>query len=551
MLFSGALAALHAARPNMRIWVAVREDLSQAVRCMSPWLDGVVLVPFDSYRYTVVGEPLLCAAAGLLDALPEGPFDAVIAAELRPTWVSRLVAGHIRPQSFLTLHRAPVSRVIHRLLRDHFRLAYPRATRYASASEPMHEIERYGMLLAAFGVDGDAAPQWDVPEAEQLRCVAPLGLEPARYVTAFPGGAASVAYKRWPVERFAAVLKCASDEFGLQPLIVGARSDADTVEELARACAACGVQSRVWYDPQVDFSVTRAVIAGAGAFVGNDSGPVHVSQACGVPGVTIFGGGHYPAYLSWGRAAVAVANPLPCFGCDWDCVFDRGLCTEAVSAADATDALRQALALRTGAAAVAIVSNVPATVREVVAAAATTYRKAQKDRAARFEAIQSLRLRDVATRADHEARSSLLQSENEGLREQLALASDAIRTGADELKMLHVVVDERLAKLNAASVEGEMLRAHAHERLQLINAATAEIETLREELARARAAAQPPSRSELERVADERLVALQNLDNELTSVRSEAVRRAEILAEMTDMLDRQGREIERLRSRGG
>ena len=96
-----------------------------------------------------------------------------------------------------------------------------------------------------------------------------------------------------------------------------------------------------------------------------------------------------------------------------------------------------------------------------------------------------------------------------------------------------------------------MLRAHAHERLQLINAATAEIETLREELARARAAAQPPSRSELERVADERLVALQNLDNELTSVRSEAVRRAEILAEMTDMLDRQGREIERLRSRGG
>ena len=88
------------------------------------------------------------------------------------------------------------------------------------------------------------------------------------------------------------------------------------------------------------------------------------------------------------------------------------------------------------AAAVAIVSNVPATVREVVAAAATTYRKAQKDRAARFEAIQSLRLRDVATRADHEARSSLLQSENEGLREQLALASDAIRTGADELKML-------------------------------------------------------------------------------------------------------------------
>jgi ADP-heptose:LPS heptosyltransferase len=561
---------------------------------MSPWLEGILRFDFDPYRFSHANDALLAAAAQFLDDLPEMKFDAVIAAECRPTWLSWLAVGRVRPARFVTMHRVFVSRALLRTLRERFALSYQRPERYASSTPAVHEFVRYAALLRAFGIEGDVAPRWEVPETERARAAEQLGLERGTYIAAFPGGAESVPYKRWPVERFASVLRSARDEFGLQPLAVGLRSEAAVLDDLLRACRDAGFEGKVWYDPGDDFGRTQAVLGGAAAFVGNDSGPVHVSQACGVPGVTVFGGGTYPAYLSWGASSIAAVHPLPCFGCGWDCAFERGVCTEAVNANDVVTALRDVLVPGVRAASVSEVSHVGAEALGLVAAASATYRKAQADRGARFEAIQHLRRSRAWLFAKHQALATRAQNEIAMLREHAEL---------------------RLSELNAAAAEGELVRAHAHERLEALRAAASEVRALaltladREEALAASnrrlelyaewiaerdariallqhavnervaaieasdaaqrelsdelvhlrgmlqsfdpaGAASGASAAELERVASERLVAIENLDRELRSVRSEAVRRAEILAEMTDMLDRQGREIERLRSRG-
>jgi ADP-heptose:LPS heptosyltransferase len=592
VLFSGALAALRVARPELRVWLAVHVDLIDAVRTMSPWLAGIVPIDFYPYGVGVPGDSLYSGAAALLDVLPEGPFDAVVSAECRPTWVSWFVAGRLRPERFITLHRSFLSPTLRRLLRDRFALVYPRATWYASTSDSVHEIERYAQLLAAFGVAADTVPRWHVTPDECRSAAGLMGLEPGRFITAFPGGTDGVPYKRWPLARFAAVLKYARDEFDVEPLIVAKNADRGAVEELLRACRDLGFESRVWFDPGDDFAQTRAVFAAAAAFIGNDSGPVHASQACGVRGVTVFGGGTYPAFLSWGPSAVSVVNPLPCFGCAWDCAFGRGLCVEAVSATDANDALRAALAVGTRPPATVTVANVDAGALEIIAASSTMYRAAQADRAARFEVIQSLQRSKLIERQDQYVRRKRVFDENEMLREQARERLALVDRAGVEIDMLRAHAEQRLIELNAAVAEGDLVRAHAQERLEAIVAASGAIENLQRELAerdaridllqrvadervevieataaahrelsdemhnlqatletRAAPAAPGVRLSELERVAHERLVALESLDTELNSVRTEAVRRAEILAEMTDMLDRQGREIERLRSR--
>jgi hypothetical protein len=131
-------------------------------------------------------------------------------------------------------------------------------------------------------------------------------------------------------------------------------------------------------------------------FIGNDTGLAHLAAAYGVPGVTIFGGGTWPAYAPWNAASIGLVAPLPCFGCYWDCAFGRGLCVEHVDVESACTALGEVIALaddvpRT----IALERGTPAE-REIIGLAARRYSQAQEDRNARLTSI--LRLRDVLER---------------------------------------------------------------------------------------------------------------------------------------------------------
>jgi hypothetical protein len=54
---------------------------------------------------------------------------------------------------------------------------------------------------------------------------------------------------------------------------------------------------------------------------------------------------------------------------------------------------------------------------------------------------------------------------------------------------------------------------------------------------------------DLKRVAEERLAGMKQIETALAQMRDEAEKRAVVLADMSDVLERQDREIERLRAR--
>jgi ADP-heptose:LPS heptosyltransferase len=147
-----------------------------------------------------------------------------------------------------------------------------------------HKIEDWLELLRPFGgpVEQDA-PRLNVSEQERRAAAAFLagrGVEPQnRIVGIHPG--ASVRGKRWPLDRFAEVAAA----IGGQPArtVVAFVAPDGYGAELAQVP---GVISA-----KVDLRELIALLERCDVLVCNDSGPMHIAGALGVPTVSIFGSG--------------------------------------------------------------------------------------------------------------------------------------------------------------------------------------------------------------------------------------------------------------------
>lgn len=112
------------------------------------------------------------------------------------------------------------------------------------------------------------------------------------------GGAA----KRWPAERFAALVdRLAAD--GYLPLLIEGPQDAEVIAATAHAIGAAETRTLV----ARGFSVEEmaALLARCSGFVGNDSGVAHLAALTGCPTVVIFGPTDPRLWLPIGRAVRA------------------------------------------------------------------------------------------------------------------------------------------------------------------------------------------------------------------------------------------------------
>ena len=147
-----------------------------------------------------------------------------------------------------------------------------------------HSLERQADQLAIAGIGSDEYPALDLgwADADISRHAVVGGGD--IYVLLVQGGSAGHREKRWPAERYGELaLALAAD--GITPVLVGTHEEAE-------ACAAVAAAS-----PRVvnlcDDSPALEVMAlarGAGAAVGNDTGPMHLIAVMGCPCVSLFSG---------------------------------------------------------------------------------------------------------------------------------------------------------------------------------------------------------------------------------------------------------------------
>ncbi len=106
---------------------------------------------------------------------------------------------------------------------------------------------------------------------------------------------ASRAPRRWPASRFSKVASHAVGQLGASVLVIGGRAPEE--ESLARKVQAGAEKpSRVHLANGLSFPEIAALIETADLLVSNDTGPMHIGPALGVPTIGIFAGGsphHY------------------------------------------------------------------------------------------------------------------------------------------------------------------------------------------------------------------------------------------------------------------
>jgi ADP-heptose:LPS heptosyltransferase len=142
----------------------------------------------------------------------------------------------------------------------------------------MHTRERLAEQLAAAGIA--AAPPdltWLVGDTLSL---------PPRFALLVPGAAAHRPEKRWPAEKFATL----AAQLPMPCVIVGSAVEAPLAVVIKSA-----VPAAVDLAGRTNLLELASVVARAACAVGNDTGPMHLAAALGVPSVVLFSGASDPA----------------------------------------------------------------------------------------------------------------------------------------------------------------------------------------------------------------------------------------------------------------
>ncbi|WP_242097984.1 glycosyltransferase family 9 protein [Sphingomonas sp. CROZ-RG-20F-R02-07] len=142
-----------------------------------------------------------------------------------------------------------------------------------------------------------------VPRLPEPDFLQELALEPNTYVVLHLG--ARHAINRWPVEHFVALCERLAVDTPYDVVVFAG----DEVEAQAFTC------KRVRVFGLMEPSVFDAVLSGARAMVGNDSGPKHLASTRGVPTVSV----HVDRlnWNEWGQDGIGaiVSKRIPCTGC--------------------------------------------------------------------------------------------------------------------------------------------------------------------------------------------------------------------------------------------
>jgi len=211
----------------------------------------------------------------------------------------------------------------------------------SEASPLRHEVQYYRNLVRHFGITGkDVLPLLCTTPAEDRTAEALLaggGIQPGDGVIAINPGATYGSAKRWYPDRFAEVARRLAAEWQAKVVIFGSPGEAgiaaDIEQRLEGGCLNMAGKTTV--------RELMALIKRCNFMVTNDSGPMHIAAAFGVPLAAIFGPTDHTGTAPYTTRAAIVHKDATCAPCKLrECPTDHR-CMTAVTADDVVAAAKR------------------------------------------------------------------------------------------------------------------------------------------------------------------------------------------------------------------
>ena len=149
-----------------------------------------------------------------------------------------------------------------------------------------HEVEYNLDLVRALGLPS-SIPQWGYPrlvheQVEVQRLLEQQGIRPSDpFIAVHPW--ASNPLKRWPLERYAALIRYARERLAVQVVMIGGPEEATESQSLPRAVPVANLTGRL------TLRQLAALLQCARLLVSNDSGPVHLAACVSTRTLVLFG----------------------------------------------------------------------------------------------------------------------------------------------------------------------------------------------------------------------------------------------------------------------
>jgi len=132
--------------------------------------------------------------------------------------------------------------------------------------------------------------------------------------------------REWPIDNFIKIGRRLVSN-GLQIIVVGASADRERTSVLIDALPCETID---WVG-KTTLGELAEVLRGADVVLTNETSAVHIAAAVDVPVVCILGGGHFGRFAPYEievtdenqKLPFIVAEPMPCFGCNWHCQYPR------------------------------------------------------------------------------------------------------------------------------------------------------------------------------------------------------------------------------------
>ncbi len=223
-------------------------------------------------------------------------------------------------------------------------------------------VKRMGGKLDHPVVLDDLRYDWYIQDSERLRAskiLSEAGLDSQNFVVVLPGGGVNPNTKemvrRWDSKRFGDLSVEIKEVLGTPIVLMGGKIDNDVCQDVEKHISKVHSKDEwgnknhkpINWAGEHNLRLASAIMAEAKLVITNDTGPLHIAGALGVPTIGIFGPTGYRLKLPPGDHCFSANSNLPCspcyFGSFKRCIFESIRCMDELKVSDVMKVVKKAL----------------------------------------------------------------------------------------------------------------------------------------------------------------------------------------------------------------